>query len=73
MDRIQKQLVKTYFRKRNIAIEQSDDMDFYTKYRIYELIYGVENNFIDIGELKKILMVVMFIQFYRKNHNLQNI
>jgi len=53
MDRIQKQLVKTYFRKRNIAIEQSDDMDFYTKYRIYELIYGVENNFIDIGELKK--------------------
>jgi len=47
MDKAQKQLVDTYFRKREIAIKQNES----NRHTIHELRYLVDNNMIKIEDI----------------------
>lgn len=51
MDKEQKQLIKTYFRKRGIAAN-NEEMGKYVKYTGYELDFGIKNNIINPSDIK---------------------
>jgi len=46
MDKSQKQLLDTYFRKRKIAAELAEG----EVYKVYELLYGVKNGYADLND-----------------------
>ena len=51
MDKTQRQLIKTYFRKRKIAANH-EEMDDYAEYTGYELDFGIRNNIINPNDIE---------------------
>lgn len=59
MDKAQRQLIDTYFRKRAIAAETEDDEYELT---VYELIYLLENNKVGVNDLKDSEISIILIK-----------
>lgn len=51
MDKEQKQLIKTYFRKRDIAANH-EEMGRHAEYTGYELDFAIKNNLINFNDIK---------------------
>jgi len=56
MDKTQKQLVDTYFRKRKIAAELAEG----EVYKAYELLYGVKNGYADLNDTESYVRAQYF-------------
>ena len=71
MDKAQKQLIKTYYRKRNIVINrESKHYKKYMLYKVYEINkYAMDNNFLDF-KLDDIENKLDMINMLRKNPDL---